>query len=102
MPESSCGADTDNVLKSFLAGFFQNIAFLQLDGSYRTTLSSQSVYIHPSSALFGRKAKIVMYSDLIFTTKYYMHSVSAIEGEWAAEAMPSSLRSKTGQVAVDA
>jgi pre-mRNA-splicing factor ATP-dependent RNA helicase DHX38/PRP16 len=46
--------------------------------------------LHPSSALFGLgyTPDHVCYHELISTTKEYMSCVTAVEGEWLAEAGP--------------
>ena len=46
--------------------------------------------LHPSSALFGLgyTPDYVCYHELISTTKEYMSCVTAVDGEWLAEAGP--------------
>ncbi|KAI7872375.1 P-loop containing nucleoside triphosphate hydrolase protein [Spinellus fusiger] len=87
-PSTSCGTDTDVVLKCFLSGFFQNTALLQPDGSYRSVAGSQTVKIHPASSMFGKRVEGVMYNELVFTTKHYIRSVSAIQSSWLPLAAP--------------
>ena len=72
----------DEVLKCFLTGFFMNVAVRQVDGSYKTLISNQSVFIHPSSVLFGSKCEAVMFMELVYTRKKYMRGISAIKMEW--------------------
>ena len=40
-PHVSAGDDVELVLQAFLYGFFQNVAVLQLDGSYKTLAGKQ-------------------------------------------------------------
>ncbi|KAG2236059.1 hypothetical protein INT48_008153 [Thamnidium elegans] len=87
-PKSSCGSDTDNVLKCFLTGFFQNTALLQPDGSYKSVAGSQNVKIHPGSAMFGKRVEGILYNELVFTTKHYVRGVSAIQSAWLPLAAP--------------
>jgi ATP-dependent RNA helicase DHX8/PRP22 len=47
------------------------------------------VYLHPSSALFGKQAEWVIYHTLVLTSKEYMHQTTAIEPKWLVEAAPS-------------
>ncbi|KAI7903027.1 P-loop containing nucleoside triphosphate hydrolase protein [Cokeromyces recurvatus] len=87
-PNSTCGGETDNVLKCFLTGFFQNTALLQPDGSYKSVAGSQVVKIHPGSAMFGKRVEGIMYNELVFTTKHYVRGVSAIQSAWLPQAAP--------------
>ncbi|CEP08311.1 hypothetical protein [Parasitella parasitica] len=85
---STCGSDTDNILKCFLTGFFQNTALLQPDGSYKSVAGSQLVKIHPGSAMFGKRVEGIVYNELVFTTKHYVRGVSAIQSAWLPLAAP--------------
>ncbi|KAF9983132.1 putative ATP-dependent RNA helicase dhr2 [Mortierella antarctica] len=88
-PKKSCGHDLEIVLKCFLAGFFQNTALLQPDGTYKSILGGGlTVSIHPSSSLFGKKREAIMYNELVFTTKHYIRGVSALESAWLSQAAP--------------
>ncbi|KAF9093821.1 putative ATP-dependent RNA helicase dhr2 [Mortierella sp. AD031] len=87
-PKKTCGHDLEIVLKCFLAGFFQNTALLQPDGTYKSILGGLSVSIHPSSSLFGKKREAIMYNELVFTTKHYIRGVSALESNWLSQAAP--------------
>ncbi|KAB8664826.1 hypothetical protein FH972_026250 [Carpinus fangiana] len=57
-----------HVLQSFLLGFAANTARLMPDGSYRTMEGNQTVAIHPSSVLFGRKVEAILYNELRATS----------------------------------
>lgn len=74
-------------MKCFLNGFAANTARLMPDGSYKTMEGNQTVAIHPSSVLFGRKLEAIMYNELIFTNKCYARGVSAIQLNWYEEAI---------------
>lgn len=73
---------TERVLKAFLSGFKSNIARLCPDGSYKTFIGNQTVAIHPSSVLFGRKVEALIYNEFVFTNKAYARGVSAIQLKW--------------------
>lgn len=75
------------ILKSFLAGFATNTARLAPDGSYRTIVGNQTVSIHPSSVLFGRKVEAIMYNEFVFTNRSYARGVSAVQLDWVAEVL---------------
>ncbi|KAI9835003.1 MAG: hypothetical protein M1819_002726 [Sarea resinae] len=75
------------ILRCFLKGFAANTARLVPDGSYRTIIGNQTVAIHPSSGLFGRKVEAIMYNEFVFTNKSYARGVSAIQMDWVGEAL---------------
>lgn len=89
---SSVGASHMVPIKRALtAGFFPNAARMQRDGgSYRTVKSATTVYIHPSSVLMGADppARMVIYFELVQTTKEYMRSCLPIEPKWLSELAP--------------
>ncbi|KAI8053529.1 P-loop containing nucleoside triphosphate hydrolase protein [Syncephalis plumigaleata] len=88
-PQSSCGPDREMVLRCFLAGFFQNTALRQLDGTYRSVVGGQTVSVHPMSTLFGQRPEAIVYDELVFTTRQYARGVSAIKASWLPEAAPT-------------
>ncbi|KAK2750610.1 putative ATP-dependent RNA helicase dhr2 [Myotisia sp. PD_48] len=78
------------ILTSFLAGFATNTARLFPDGSYRTIVGNQTVAIHPSSVLFGRKVEAIMYNEFVFTNRSYARGVSAVQMNWIGEVLAVS------------
>lgn len=72
----------ENILKAFLRGFSNNTARLCQDGSYKTFTGNQTVAIHPSSVLFGRKVEAIVYNEFVYTNKAYARGVSAIQLRW--------------------
>jgi pre-mRNA-splicing factor ATP-dependent RNA helicase DHX16 len=69
--------DNVPIRKAVTSGYFYNAAKLQRSGdSYRTIKQNQTVLIHPSSALFQVNPKVVLYFELVLTTKEYMRQVS--------------------------
>jgi pre-mRNA-splicing factor ATP-dependent RNA helicase DHX16 len=89
---SSVGAgEIVPISKAITAGFFPNAARLQRGGdSYRTVKNNNTVYIHPSSVLMDNDppVKMVIYYELVQTTKEYMRSCLPIKPEWLHEAAP--------------
>ena len=77
----------NTLVKCFLKGFKMNTARLMPDGSYKTVVGNQTVAIHPSSGLFGKKVEAIMYNEFVFTTKSYARGVSAVQMDWVGEAM---------------
>ena len=76
-----------SILKCFLKGFATNTARLFPDGSYKTMVGNQTVAIHPSSGLFGKRVEAIMYNEFVFTNRSYARSVSAVQMDWVGEAL---------------
>jgi pre-mRNA-splicing factor ATP-dependent RNA helicase DHX16 len=92
---STCGAaDLVPIQKALVAGFFSQSATLQRGGdSYRTVKNNTTVYIHPSSVLMASDGgalppKVVLYYELVQTTKEYMRNCMPIKAEWLHEVAP--------------
>ncbi|KAL5321987.1 hypothetical protein ACEPPN_009953 [Leptodophora sp. 'Broadleaf-Isolate-01'] len=89
---SSVGAaDLVPIQKAITAGFFPNAARIQRGGdSYRTVKNNTTVHIHPSSVLMDSNPpiKMVLYYELVQTTKEYMRNCMPIKPEWLYEAAP--------------
>lgn len=85
----SCGRDTQKVRQALCAGFFRNAARKDPQEGYKTLIEGTPVYMHPSSALFGKQAEWVVYHELVLTTKEYMHWTTTIEPKWLVEAAPT-------------
>lgn len=58
-------------------------------GTYRVVASGQTVNIHPSSVLCGKKARCIVFGELVATTRHYARQVSAIEPAWLVELAPA-------------
>lgn len=82
--------DTDNIIKAVLCGFFYNVARVSREGgSYRTIKKNQPVHIHPTSALFDKPVRWVVFNEIKQTTKEYMRIVSEIQPSWLTEVAPN-------------
>jgi ATP-dependent RNA helicase DHX8/PRP22 len=88
-PVVSCGRKTEKVRQALCSGFFRNAARKDPQEGYKTLIEGTPVYLHPSSALFGKQAEWVIYHTLILTTKEYMHCTTSIEPKWLVEAAPT-------------
>lgn len=75
----SCGRDTAKVRQALCAGYFRNAARKDPQEGYKTLVEGTPVYLHPSSALFGKPAEHVIFHTLIMTTKEYMHTTTQID-----------------------
>ena len=85
----SCYRDTQKVRQALCAGLFRNSARKDPQEGYKTLTEGTPVYMHPSSALFGKAAEHVIFHTLVLTTKEYMHFTTSIEPKWLVEAAPT-------------
>ncbi|MCJ1374623.1 DEAH-box ATP-dependent RNA helicase prp22 [Loxospora ochrophaea] len=85
----SCGRNTMKVRQALCSGFFRNSARKDPQEGYKTLIEGTPVYMHPSSALFGKPAEHVIFDTLVMTTKEYMHCTTGIEPKWLVEAAPT-------------
>ena len=85
----SSGRNTIKVRQALCAGFFRNSARKDPAEGYKTLIEGTPVYMHPSSALFGKPAEHVIFDTLVLTTKEYMHCATSIEPKWLVEAAPT-------------
>ncbi|KAK3295364.1 helicase associated domain-containing protein [Chaetomium fimeti] len=91
-PIVSCGRETERVRRALCAGYFRSAARRETEagaGAYKTLVQGTQVYMHPSSALFGKQAEWVIYHELVLTTREYMHWTTAIEPQWLVDAAPT-------------
>lgn len=86
---TSCGRNTQKVRQALCSGYFRNSARKDPQEGYKTLIEGTPVYLHPSSALFGKQAEWVIYHTLVLTSKEYMHCTTSIEPKWLVEAAPS-------------
>ena len=85
----SCGRNTLKVRQALCSGFFRNAARKDPQEGYKTLVEGTPVYMHPSSALFGKPAEHVVYHTLVMTSKEYMQNATVIEPKWLVEAAPT-------------
>jgi pre-mRNA-splicing factor ATP-dependent RNA helicase DHX38/PRP16 len=86
----SAGGSWDVIRKSICSAYFYNSSKMKGIGEYVNMLTGIPSALHPSSALYGLgfTPDYVCYHELISTTKEYMSCVTAVNGEWLAEAGP--------------
>lgn len=87
---STCGgiSNMQPVQRAITAAFFLNAARLQRSGDgYRTLKTSTTVYVHPSSVVrsYDPPPKIIIYHELVVTSKEYVRSVIPIDPKWLSE-----------------
>lgn len=84
----SAGKNFTKVRKAIVSGFFDHAAKKDPMEGYKTLTDGQPVYIHPSSALFNHNPDVVVYHELVLTTKEYMREIIMIEAKWLVELAP--------------
>lgn len=83
------------ILTSIMSGFFRNISSRQQAfGLYGNIFSRKLVHIHPTSCLFDQKPELVLYSEIVTTSKNYMRSCSKVSPEWLHEVLPGLYKVK--------
>lgn len=92
LPILNCGHDFSRIRKAIAAGFFAHAARRDPKEGYKTLIDGQSVFIHPSSALFNKNPEWVVYHELVLTSKEYMREVCAIEPKWMVDVAPNFFR----------
>mmetsp|Transcript_2661 Transcript_2661/g.9435 ORF Transcript_2661/g.9435 Transcript_2661/m.9435 type:complete len:726 (-) Transcript_2661:32-2209(-) len=85
----SCGRNLTRVRKAICAGYFKHAAKKDPQEGYKTLADGTQVYIHPGSALFQKNPEMVVYHELVMTSKEYMREVMAIEPKWLVELAPA-------------
>lgn len=82
---------TMKIQKAITSGFFPHIARLSKMGdSYRSLKKNQPIFIHPSSSLHSVKPppKLMLYHELVLTSKEYMRNCMLIDEKWLSELAP--------------
>jgi len=87
---NSVGTDWDVVRKAICAGYFHNASKLRGIGEYVNLRSRIPSHLHPTSALYGLgyTPDYVVYHEVMYTTKEYMQTVTAVDAYWLGELGP--------------
>jgi ATP-dependent RNA helicase DHR2 len=85
MEQPARSPDPSELICCFLRGFVSNTALGLPDRRYRTVFGGQTINIHPSSMLFGRKFEAILYIEYVYTTKGYARIVSPVDLEWVKD-----------------
>ena len=77
IPIRSSKGDTVSIRKCILTGHFHHAAKLLPNGSYSTVRENEILYIHPSSVLFNRSPKYVVFNEgMVFIINIYIADAS--------------------------
>lgn len=89
----SCGKDLNKVRKALVAGFFRNAAKRDPQEGYKCLAEGgQTIYIHPSSALFNKPPDVLIYHEVVMSSKEWAREVTAIDAEWLVQLAPRFFR----------
>ncbi len=96
---SSSGNNMDVVRKAICSGYFINAARIKSIGEYFNLRNGLPCQVHPSSALFslGYSPDYVVYHQVIFTSKEYLHCVTTVNPFWLAELGPRFFQIKQSE-----
>ena len=89
----SCGKNYNRVRKALCSGYFRNAAKKDPQEGYKCLAEGgQTIYIHPSSSLFNRPPDMLIYHEVILSSKEWAREVTAIEPQWLVELAPRFFR----------
>lgn len=76
---------SEQIRRCLTTGYFAHAARMQPDGSFKTVDGGTTLYAHPSSLMFNRKADWVLFHEVMETgNKTFIRDVSKIEKGWLA------------------
>ncbi|CAF1614124.1 unnamed protein product [Adineta ricciae] len=90
----SCGTKYQLVRQALAQGLFMNVAEYFKENDYRTINDRHVVKIHPSSVLFGAKPSLVVFTELIQTTKRFIRDITVVEPGWLIESNPDYFKTR--------
>lgn len=94
---------TRRILRCLTSGYFANVGKMNpMDGTFRPLSSSKqntiTMYPHPTSLMFNRKADYVLFHELLETgEKIYIKDISKIEKSWIVEMSGKYYKVKEGR-----
>ncbi|KAI1497394.1 P-loop containing nucleoside triphosphate hydrolase protein [Biscogniauxia marginata] len=89
-------AKAEQVLRCLTTGYFAHAAKRQADGSFRNIEGGTTLYAHPSSLMFNRKADWVIFHEVMETgNKIFIRDITKIERGWLLEYAPGFYQSKS-------
>lgn len=80
------GEDKAEMIRRCLTtGYFAHAAKMQPDGSFQT-VNGMTVWAHPSSLMFNRKAEWVIFHEIMETgSKIFIRDITKVERSWLVE-----------------
>jgi ATP-dependent RNA helicase DDX35 len=88
----------ERIRRCLTTGFFAQAARMKSDGSFSTVGGETTLWPHPSSLFFHRKADWVVYQEIVETKgKVYIRDLTTVEMDWLTEYAPEYYRVKQTQ-----
>ncbi|KAL7623981.1 hypothetical protein AAE478_005538 [Parahypoxylon ruwenzoriense] len=83
---TSASSRGEQIRRCLTTGYFAHAARMQPDGSFRNVEGGTTLYAHPSSLMFNRKADWVIFHEVMETGgKIFIRDISKIEKGWLLE-----------------
>lgn len=71
------------IRKCLTRGYFAQTARMQADGSFKTVNGNVTLFAHPSSLMFNRKADYVIFHEIVETgEKIFIRDITKVEKAW--------------------
>ncbi|CAN9156793.1 unnamed protein product [Alternaria alternata] len=87
----------ERVRRCLTTGFFAHAARMKADGTFTTVDGKTTLWAHPSSVFFTRKADWVIYTEIQSTKdKIYIRDLSTVDMDWLTEYAPEYYKIKNG------
>lgn len=84
--------DFELARRALCFGYFLNVAYFDAKQmQYITIVGRQVVHLHPTSVLFAnvkKKPPLVLFNNVVETTKRFMKDVSIVQEQWLRDAAP--------------
>ncbi|KAK8196585.1 hypothetical protein M8818_006750 [Zalaria obscura] len=81
---------SEQIRRCLTTGYFAHAARMQPDGTFRTVDGGSTLYAHPSSLMFNRKADWVVFHEVMETgEKTFIRDVTKIEKGWLLQYAPA-------------
>jgi ATP-dependent RNA helicase DDX35 len=88
----------ERVRRCLTTGFFAHAARMKSDGSFTTVDGKTTLWAHPSSVFFHRKADWVVYTEILSTRdKIYIRDLSTVDMDWLTEYAPEYYKIRNGR-----
>lgn len=79
----------ERVRRCLTTGFFAHVARMKADGSFTTVDGRTTLWAHPSSVFFHRKAEWVIYTEILATKdKIFIRDLSTVDMDWLTQYAP--------------
>ncbi|KAF2121705.1 P-loop containing nucleoside triphosphate hydrolase protein [Lophiotrema nucula] len=86
---------SERIRRCLTTGFFAHAARMKPDGTFQTANGETTLWAHPTSVLFHRKADWVIYDEIMESKgKVFVREVTKIEMDWLVEYAPEYYRVK--------